>query len=78
MTLRRLNRYNMRGELKADSATRNLVMNLYVHPRRALEQPSLTIYDLKVVHTPIASEAVDSLYGDQLHLPVFSSSFLSF
>ena len=37
----------------------------------------LTITDLRIVHIPVVSDAVDSLYAKQLVIKIFADEFLS-
>lgn len=73
LSRRRVSEY--RREMKADTAACRLVLNLYEIRNAKIKRPHITIRNLKVVRTPFAAEAVDSLFLRQLNLKIFADEF---
>ena len=73
LTRRRAAEY--RRELKADTSMRRLVLDLYETRSPQPKRPHMTVRNLKVVYTPYAAEAVDSLFLRQLNLKIFADDF---
>lgn len=73
LTRRRIAEY--RRELKADTSSRRLRLNLYEVRDSKRKRPHITVRNLKVLFTPFAAEAVDSLFLHQLNLKIFADDF---
>ena len=70
LTRRRAAEY--RREMKADTSMRRLVLDLYETRSPKPKRPHMAVRNLKVVFTPFAAEAVDSLFLHQLNLKIFA------
>ena len=65
--------------LTADTSARRLIINLmeFREPVRkgTVRHTGATFWNIKVVHTPLTSDAVESLFAEQLPLRVFAEEF---
>ena len=73
LTRRRAAEY--RREMKADTSMRRLVLDLYEIRSPKPKRPHMTVRNLRVVYTPDAAEAVDSLFLRQLNIKIFADDF---
>ena len=64
-----------RREMKADTSMRRLVLDLYEIRSPKPKRPHMTVRNLRVVYTPDAAEAVDSLFLRQLNIKIFADDF---
>lgn len=69
---------NYTRRLQADTSHRRLRIELmrFKHKRRR-ERPHVTFTKLEVIYKPLISEAVDSLYIEQLGIRIFDEDFFS-
>lgn len=74
VSLRRNYRESVKRTLKADAAARRLQLRL-LHFSEKEKQPSVTLYNLKITHTPPEEAAIRQLYDRQLDIRIFADEF---
>ncbi len=74
-TLRRNTEEHAVRTLTADTTMKRVHLQLIYFPDKA-KRPSLTVKELRVVHTPPADEAIKQLYEQQLQVNIFAEDFL--
>lgn len=73
--LRRLREESFSRKLTVDTSHCRLHLDLMRFTRKP-QRPSMTVKDMKIVYTPAAREAVDSLYMKELDIRIFADEFL--
>lgn len=73
-TLRRDRQENFTRRFTVDTTHRRLWVD-FIEFRGKPQRPSLTVSDLKIDYTPETSDAVDSLYMQQLDIRIFADEF---